>query len=94
MVLRTPHFDKIRALAVSRDFLVHLPDDYEAFIRHFFPNLLILIVLIDDEVDIDSTWGIYDTQYKRYEALYKGSCPREEFAKVLQRTICRGESEC
>lgn len=60
-------FDKIKTLAICRDLLVHLPDDYESFVRHFFPNLLVLIVLIDNETDIDEDWSIHDLEYGRYE---------------------------
>jgi hypothetical protein len=60
-------FDKIRTLAISRDLLVHLPDDCEPFIRHFFPQLLVLIVLVDNETHIDENWGNYDLEYSNYE---------------------------
>jgi hypothetical protein len=64
---RPVHYDQIKTLAISRDLLVHLPDDCEPFIRHFFPNLLVLIVLIDDETDIDEEWGVHDLDYSRYD---------------------------
>jgi hypothetical protein len=86
---RPEHFDKITSLAISRDLLVHLPDDYAPFFRHFFPNILIIIVLIDDEIDIDKEWGIHDLKYGRYERLseksrtseYSRNTPRLGFAK-------------
>lgn len=66
-MIHPARFDRIKTMAISRDLLVHLPDDYECFIRHFFPKLLVLIVLIDDEIDIDEDWGIHDLEYGRYE---------------------------
>jgi hypothetical protein len=69
---RPTDFVNIKALAISRDALVHLEDDYETVIRHFFPNLLVLMVLIDDETDIDAEWSIFDSNYVRYEGKIAG----------------------
>jgi hypothetical protein len=77
---RPKQFNKINYLAISRDLLHHLQDDYEPFIRHFFPNLLVLIVLIDEDIDIErsgrfGTWNIVGmrirstTSYKRRRIL-------------------------
>ena len=44
-----------------------MPDDCEPFIRHFFPNLLTLLVLIDDETDIEEDWGIHNLDYRPYD---------------------------
>jgi hypothetical protein len=60
-------FSKIKHLAISRDFLCYLPDDYEPFIRHFLPNLETLIVLIDDDTDIEDKWNLYHANFRAYE---------------------------
>lgn len=64
---RPERFNEITYLAICRDLLHHLPDDYEPFIRHFLPNLMVLIVLIDEDIDIDTEWKIWDLEYGRYE---------------------------
>lgn len=41
-------------------------DEYQCLIRHFFPKLRVLIVLIDDEFDIGEVWKPRD-EYQSYE---------------------------
>jgi hypothetical protein len=64
-------FEHIEALAVSRDVL-RLSDmrtnyPYESVIRHFFPKLRVLIVLIDDDFDIREIWENGSSAFDHYE---------------------------
>ncbi|KAL2071995.1 hypothetical protein VTL71DRAFT_11338 [Oculimacula yallundae] len=63
-------FLRIEVLAVSRDLLVRTMDPYECIMRHLFPKLRMLIVLVDDALDIDDVWNINHADefpYRRYE---------------------------
>jgi hypothetical protein len=64
-------FEHIEALAVSRDVLrmsdMRTNYPYESVIRHFFPKLRVLIVLIDDEFDIGEIWANDSSAFDHYE---------------------------
>lgn len=61
---RPRHFKKVHALAINRELLTQMIDDYECTIRHFFPRLELLVVLIDDGIVIHEAW---DSDFKAYE---------------------------
>ena len=54
-------------------------DDYECVIRHFFPHLELLVVLIDDGIVIHKAW---DNDFKAYERDWGDLSPRDQFTEV------------
>jgi hypothetical protein len=76
---RPRHFEKVHVLAVNREVLTQTIDDYECIIRHFFPYLELLVVLIDDDVVIHEAW---DNDFKAYEGDWGDFQPRWEFTRA------------
>ena len=76
---RPRHFEKVQALAVNREVLIQTTDDYECIIRHFFPHLELLVVLIDDDVVIHEAW---DNDFKTYEGDWGHFQPRWAFTRA------------
>jgi hypothetical protein len=79
---RPGHFEKVHALAVNREVLTQTNDDYECIIRHFFPHLELLIVLIDDGVPIHEAWDVKEDDFKAYESDWGDYPPRWEFTRA------------
>lgn len=71
----------IQALAINREFVTQTTDDYECVLRHFFPSLRLLVVLIDDAVAIDRAWNIKNNNFKKYESDWGDFAPRLEFTQ-------------
>jgi hypothetical protein len=76
---RPENFEKLYALAVNREVLTQTDDDYECIIRHFFPRLELLIVLIDDGIPIREAWDVKEDDFKAYESDWAARQPRVEF---------------
>jgi hypothetical protein len=68
-------------LAINREVLTQTEDDYECIIRHFFPRLKLLIVLIDDGIVIDDAWEIKNNDSGVYEDDRGDSPPHWEFMR-------------
>jgi hypothetical protein len=64
---RPQSFEMISALAINREVLTQTWDDYEYIIRHFFPSLKLLVVLVDDAIAIEHVWDIKSNDFKAYE---------------------------
>ncbi|TVY26249.1 hypothetical protein LHYA1_G004930 [Lachnellula hyalina] len=60
-------FKNLEALAINRELFFRAGDYVESVVRQLFPNLKLLIVLIDDEIDIESSWNIKDHAFEPYE---------------------------
>jgi hypothetical protein len=75
-------FNNVRSLSINRDLFISTDDDCECIIRHFFPNLQLLILLIDDEYDIDEMWAIDDEDFTEYEDDSGDSMPRWAFTNA------------
>ncbi|PMD42034.1 hypothetical protein L207DRAFT_510343 [Hyaloscypha variabilis F] len=74
-------FEKVQALAINRELFFSTHDDCECIIRHFFPDLRMLIILIDDGIgEIEKIWGIQDGDFGPYEDDWGDFCPRWAFA--------------
>jgi hypothetical protein len=78
---RPRHFEDVHALAVHRDVLTQTFDDYEYIIRHFFPNLKVLVVLIDDRIAINKVWDIKNNDFEVYKRDWGDYPPRWEFTR-------------
>jgi hypothetical protein len=75
-------FNHVRSLSISRDVFISTHDDCECIIRHFFPNLKLLILLIDDEYDIEDMWYIQNEDFKEYEEDWNEGQPRWDFTEA------------
>lgn len=78
---RPDNFDMVRTLAIHRDTLTQTNDDYECVLRHFFPRLQLLMVLIDDDVAIKKAWGVKDNDFREYEGDWGDYPPRCYFTQ-------------
>jgi hypothetical protein len=74
-------FEKVHTLAINREVLTQTWDDYECIIRHFFPHLKLLVVLIDDGIMIDEVWDIKNNDFEAYEGDWGEFPPRWEFTR-------------
>jgi hypothetical protein len=79
---RPQDFERIQALAVNREVLTQSTSDYECVIRHFFPHLALLIVLIDDDITIEAVWKIQNDKFDVYEDDWRESFPRWDFIRA------------
>ena len=84
---RPQHFEDVCMLAVNREVLIQTMDDYECIIRHFFPNLQVLVVLIDDGVAIGEVWNIKDNNFEIYERDWGDYPPRWEFTRACSTSF-------
>ena len=75
-------FDEVQALAINREVLTQSTNDYQCVIRHFFPHLKLLIVLVDDEVTINAAWNIRNDKFEVYEDDWRESFPRWDFMRA------------
>jgi hypothetical protein len=66
----------------SLDLFISTEDDCECIIRHFFPNLQLLILLVDDEHDIPDFWRIKNGDFKEYEDDWGDFQPRWTFTEA------------
>ncbi|TVY82915.1 hypothetical protein LSUE1_G001893 [Lachnellula suecica] len=61
-------FKKVEAMAINRELFSGTTNDYvEVLVRRTFPNLKLLIILIDDEIDIETAWEIKNHSFSPYE---------------------------
>lgn len=60
-------FKTVQALAINRELFFATADCEESVMRSVFPNLKLLIVLIDDDVDIQKQWKVRRQDYSLYE---------------------------
>lgn len=79
---RPVHFEDVTALAINREVLTQTFDDYECIIRHFFPHVKLLIVLIDDGITIHEAWDVKEGDFKAYESDWGDFCPRWNFTRA------------
>jgi hypothetical protein len=75
-------FNHVRSLSINRDLFISTEDNCECIIRHFFPNLQLLILLIDDEFDIEDMWYIQNEDFKEYEDDWDDFQPRWAFTNA------------
>ncbi|KAF4635692.1 hypothetical protein G7Y89_g2389 [Cudoniella acicularis] len=61
-------FQNIQALAINRELFFATTDREESVLRRVFPNLKLLIVLIDDDTDIQKLWKIRRQDFSTYES--------------------------
>jgi hypothetical protein len=73
---RPRNFEKVQALAINREVLTQSTNDYQFVIRHFFPRLKLLVVLVDDEIPISTAWKIRNDRFEVYEDDWRESFPR------------------
>ncbi|KIM93136.1 hypothetical protein OIDMADRAFT_61922 [Oidiodendron maius Zn] len=78
---RPRDFEKVQALAINREVLTQSTNDYECVIRHFFPRLELLIVLVDDGITINAAWKIQNDKFEVYEDDWRESFPRWDFTR-------------
>lgn len=84
---RPSPFEHIRCLAIHRELQLQnelrTGNGLERTIRHFFPNLELLVILIDDTWDIDKVWQVEKQNYRLYEAGNKKTLrTRQEFLEA------------
>lgn len=79
---RPRDFEKVQALAINREVLTQSTIDYQCVIRHFFPRLKLLVVLVDDEVTINAAWKIRNDKFEVYEDDWRESFPRWDFTRA------------
>jgi len=72
-------FEHARLLSVSRETLASSIDEYSSVIRHSFPNLLLLVVLINDNIDFDEIASL---------DLDRESSDPETYDPNIQYTVC------
>lgn len=71
----------VSALAINREVLTQTWDDYECIIRHFFPSLKLLVVLVDDAIAIEHVWDVKNNDFGGYEGDWGEFPPRWEFTR-------------
>jgi hypothetical protein len=79
---RPRDFEKIQSLAINREVLTQSTNDYQCVIRHFFPRLKLLVVLVDDGVPINAAWKIRNDKFGVYEDDWRESFPRWDFTRA------------
>jgi hypothetical protein len=79
------HFENVTVLALNWEVLTQTFDDYECIIRHFFPHLKLLIVLIDDSIVIYEAWNIKEGDFKAYESDWGDFQPWWYFTRASTR---------
>ncbi|CZR64471.1 uncharacterized protein PAC_14369 [Phialocephala subalpina] len=62
-----PFFRHTKALAINRELFLSTWDHCEAIISDYFPNLHLLIILIDDDTPIEEMWDVRRGDFSRYE---------------------------
>ncbi|KFX87754.1 hypothetical protein V490_08028 [Pseudogymnoascus sp. VKM F-3557] len=91
---RPDNLDMVRTLAIHRDTLTQTGDDYECVLRHFFPRLQLLMVLIDDDVAIKTAWGVKDNDFRPFAVVSEKNKHYEMYVEMeIEKRLKREEQD-